>query len=54
MFHGGGIAGVGSHQYIHNTPADYRSITSFIAILITVLYIKRVYDLKFQGTLKVK
>ena len=23
MFHGGGIAGVGSHQYIHNTPADY-------------------------------
>ena len=24
MFHGGGIAGIGSHQYIHNTPADYR------------------------------
>lgn len=24
VFHGGGIAGVGSHQYIHNTPADYR------------------------------
>ena len=24
MFHGGGISGVGSHQYIHNTPADYR------------------------------
>ncbi|CAH3180891.1 unnamed protein product [Porites lobata] len=24
VFHGGGITGVGSHQYIHNTPADYR------------------------------
>lgn len=24
VFHGGGISGVGSHQYIHNTPADYR------------------------------
>ena len=28
VFHGGGIAGVGSHQYIHNTPADYRLLYS--------------------------
>ncbi|XP_068750634.1 uncharacterized protein [Montipora capricornis] len=24
VFHGGGISGIGSHQYVHNTPADYR------------------------------
>ncbi|XP_048579860.1 uncharacterized protein LOC5511107 isoform X2 [Nematostella vectensis] len=24
VFHGGGISGIGNHQYVHNTPADYR------------------------------
>lgn len=24
VFHGGGIAGIGNHEYVHNTPTDYR------------------------------
>ena len=24
VYHGGGVIGIGSHQYIHNTPADYK------------------------------
>ncbi|EDO39453.1 predicted protein [Nematostella vectensis] len=33
VFHGGGISGIGNHQYVHNTPADYRPALQYIYML---------------------
>jgi len=30
----GGGGGVGSHQYIHNTPADYTYVSALVTVLL--------------------